>query len=564
MFESSNDPLKRAAAFAKKSSNDPISRRVRELDESDERFDASIRNRDLGGATDAQVRVPAEAEPFREPPPADGGDLEATNEQPVDDTEKIFAELAQLSPVAYDRVRKASAEKLRIRVETLDAEIKSRRPEKIASGSGRSVETESPIPCEEAVNGATLASEICATFKAHLCLEPHAAEAMTLWIFNTYVFDCFETLPILTLTSPQKRCGKTTALGILTALVHKPIPSSNISGPSMFRAIEKWSPTLVIDEADSFLKNDESLRGIINSGHTKTSAFVIRTVGDDHEPKLFSTWAPKIIAGIGGLAETVMDRSIVVTMKRKGPGQSIQKVTNVHRAVMAEQTRKLMRWAIDYGERLKRVNPDVPRLGNDRLEDNWFPLLAIADLLGGDWPTLARDAMKSFSDVQEDESNGVILLKDIAGIFEARRVSIISSSSLVDSLVELEDSPWSEWWKGKPITPRQLARLLKPFGVKPDSRRVNGHSGTVKGYRKSDFDDAFLRYLPNSGIRSGTPEHPIKNKHLNDIRSGTQDLYVPDRNNCNILNNKVCSGVPDKKVENGILGGKNVREGVEV
>ena len=81
-------------------------------------------------------------------------------------------------------------------------------------------------------------------------------------------------------------------------------------------------PTLLIDEADSFLKDNEEMRGILNSGHTKTAAYVIRNVevGGEHKPTRFSTWAPKAIATIRALADTLEDRSIVVTLQRKSPG----------------------------------------------------------------------------------------------------------------------------------------------------------------------------------------------------------------------------------------------------
>ena len=69
---------------------------------------------------------------------------------------------------------------------------------------------------------------------------------------------------------------------------------------------------MLIDEADSFLRNSDELRGVLNSGHTRDSAFVIRTVGEDHEPRRFSTWGAKAIALIGKLPDTLADRSIEV------------------------------------------------------------------------------------------------------------------------------------------------------------------------------------------------------------------------------------------------------------
>jgi hypothetical protein len=116
--------------------------------------------------------------------------------------------------------------------------------------------------------------------------------------------------PLLALTSPEKRCGKTTTLSLLTRLVPRPLLSSNISPAALFRIVEKYCPTLLIDEADSFLRDKEELRGILNSGHTRDAAYVVRTVGDDKEPCRFSTWAPKAVALIGRLSVQALIRYI--------------------------------------------------------------------------------------------------------------------------------------------------------------------------------------------------------------------------------------------------------------
>ena len=49
----------------------------------------------------------------------------------------------------------------------------------------------------------------------------------------------------------------------------------------------------------------------------------------------------------------------------------------------------------------------------------------------------------------------------------------------------------------KPITPSQLAALLKPLKIRPKTHRINGKPD--KGYLYSDFEDSFLRYIPISG-----------------------------------------------------------------
>src|SRR5262249_24304684 len=141
-----------------------------------------------------------------------------------------------------------------------------------------------------------------------------------LWVLYTYCFDKFSISPILAITSPEKRCGKTTLLKILSRLVSRPIPTSNMTASSIFRVIEACHPTLLIDEADSFLRDNEDMRGILNGGNSIEFSNVMRSIGrggGDFEPQVYSVWYPKAIALIGQLPDTLEDRSIVVRMQRK-------------------------------------------------------------------------------------------------------------------------------------------------------------------------------------------------------------------------------------------------------
>src|SRR5262249_50698311 len=154
--------------------------------------------------------------------------------------------------------------------------------------------------------------------------------------------------------------------------------ASNITGSALFRYVEQVRPTLLIDEADSFVKDNEELRGILNSGHTKTAAYVIRNVevNGEHKPRRFSTWAPKAIATIRGLADTLEDRAIIVSLQRKPPGANVERLRKRDNEWFAALRSKAARWAEDNFDRLVVADPQVPEALNDRAADNWRPLLA--------------------------------------------------------------------------------------------------------------------------------------------------------------------------------------------
>ena len=312
--------------------------------------------------------------------------------------DRLVLQLAKLSPLEYDRQRNAIAKKFNIRLETLDREVEKARPS-ASQTSGKDIIFEELDPWLEPVDGAELLNEIVATLYRYVVLPDYAAETIALWIMHTYTFDVVRISPILALTSPEKRCGKTTVMTLLLKLAHRPIQASNISPASLFRATEKWRPTLLIDEADTHLEKSDELRGILNSGHTKDMAFVLRTVGDDHEPRRFSTWAPKAIACIGKLADTLLDRAIHVQMRRKKAGEGVERLKNFDGTNIR---RRCLRWAKDNEKDLKSSDPPIPATLHDRAADNWEPLLAMADIAGGDWPSLARKAAQRLTETDSD------------------------------------------------------------------------------------------------------------------------------------------------------------------
>src|ERR1700730_14776901 len=149
------------------------------------------------------------------------------------------------------------------------------------------------------------------------------ANAVALWCLHTFAFQLFYCTPRVAITSPVKQCGKTTLLDVIQRLTCRPLSTGSITAASVFRAVEIARPTLLIDEADTFLGQMDELRGILNSGHRRGGQ-VIRTVGDNHEPRVFSTHSPCAIAMIGQLPDTLADRSISIQLRRRLPDEKIK------------------------------------------------------------------------------------------------------------------------------------------------------------------------------------------------------------------------------------------------
>lgn len=469
--------------------------------------------------------------------------LEQTGQPP----DMTVSRLSRLSQFEYDRCRKQIAKKMNVRVQTLDVEVGKMRNGD-ATMSKKAHESvpliNDPEPWPEIVDGSKLLDEIAQLLSQYLVLSEGASYAIALWVVHSYVHEASRISPILCITSPDKRCGKTTLLSLLQVLTRRSLPASNITSAATFRAIDKWHPTLIIDEADTFVRENNELRGILNSGHRRDTAQVIRVEGEDFEPRAFSTWTPKAIALIGLPHPTLIDRSIMIHMRRKRPDESVLRLKVDRLTVAKDIQRQAIRWAIDHMQELSESNPDTPKELNDRAADNWETLLAIADAAGGEWPEKARESVKKMNDKENDDSAGVMLLQDINFIFGEQDEINISSADLIKALGEMEDRPWPEWYHGKPITPRQVAKLLKPFGIKP--KNIRDSFRVQKGYEKEQFADAFTRYLPN---QSATQLHSEKDSAILTFQSATDISNVAGHNESNLLKNKECSVVAEKLCE---------------
>jgi putative DNA primase/helicase len=371
-----------------------------------------------------------------------------------------------------------------------------------------------PEPWAHQVDGASLLDEIANVLCRFIILPANEIKAIALWILHTYAIGATSICPILVIKSAEKRCGKTLLLELLLNLVFRPLPASNITAASLFRAIEKYKPTLLLDEADTFLHNNDELKGIINSGYRSSSSYVVRAVGDDFEPKVFNTFGPKAIAQINTPQETIMDRGIIIEMRRKKPDEQSERLRSDRIFENLKHLRqKAMRWAKDNLASLTEWEPQVPTTLNDRAQDSWRPLLAIADLAGKRWAEYGRECAIKLSGENSEASKRALLLSDIKAIFEKAQAKRIASAEICAKLGDIEEHPWPEWRNGLPITVRQLARLLEPLGIRPKQLRMG--EANIRGYELDDFTDVFSRYLPN--LTSATQLQPAPDDGSSDL-----------------------------------------------
>jgi len=412
----------------------------------------------------------------------------------------LINKLKQLTPIAYDRVRITFAKEMGIRPATLDSIIKH---EKTASQKGEKSPFPDIKPWHESINPENLLSDIAQSIKRFIVCENETVIAATLWIAMTWFIDVIQVAPLAIITAPEKRCGKSQLLFLFGQLVKRPLTASNISPSALFRSIDTLQPTLLIDEVDTFLKENHELRGLINAGHTRNAAFIYRTTGEDHTLTQFNLWGAKALAGIGKLNDTLMDRSILLSLRRKLATEQTERLRHAEPQLFKQLAAKLARLAADYSGQILIARPELPNALGDRAQDNWEPLLAIADIAQGDWPQLARKtALKISGNFEQSKSIGVELLADIQDIIESMNTDRITSADLINKLCDDPEKPWRTFNHGHPISPRQLACRMHDYGI--TSTTIRFHSATAKGYLFLQFADAFNRYLSTNKAPSVT------------------------------------------------------------
>jgi hypothetical protein len=317
---------------------------------------------------------------------------------------------------------------------------------------------------------------------------------VALWIVHTYVAPILEQTPYLSITSPEKGCGKSRLLDVLERLVAKPWKTFDASAATLYHKISSQHPTMLLDETDAIFGSrptdrQEALRAIINSGH-RHGATVDRWSVQLQSNESFSVYCPKALAGIGTLPDTIADRSIPIRMQRRTRAEPLARFFERSAEDECAPIREAIKtWAIANAETILYARPDMPEELSDRMQEGCESLFAIADLL--DYGVEARAALVELLTavrVDSDETWQLKLLEDMRTMFEAKGERTLQTMGIV---VELHAYGWDEYGHGLDGT--RLAKLLRPYGIR--SRNVRNEEGVAKGYHSDDFEDAWSRYL---------------------------------------------------------------------
>ncbi|MGH3218973.1 MAG: DUF3631 domain-containing protein [Streptosporangiaceae bacterium] len=359
-----------------------------------------------------------------------------------------------------------------------------------------------------ALDGAQVLDEVHAMLTRYVVFpSAGAADAVTLYAAATHAMPELEFAARLVIRSPVKRCGKSRLLDVLGQLVHKPLITTDISAAALVRSVtEQDPPTIMLDEADAIfgkaLKGDEkaeNLRGILNAGFGRDRPYKrwdVSTRSVENCP----TFAMAVLAGIGAMPDTIEDRAVTLTMRRKAPDEQALKFRlRRDKPKVTAVGDRLAAWVAPLAKELGDAEPQMPEGLNDRAEDAWEALIAIADAAGGPWPARARKAARVLSDAaEEDAADSMRLLADLQAVFGQE--DKLWTQAILDALHRIPEAPWGDWY-GHPLKDRELANLLKPYGIR--SRDVKIGDVNRKGYYREQFIEPWRSYV-HAGKGSAT------------------------------------------------------------
>ncbi len=390
----------------------------------------------------------------------------------------------------------------------------------VEKGTGIAPTWDVPDWDREITDGAALLDEVHAKVREFVTAKPEQIDAVTLWTVGTHTYQWGDFAAYLVLMSAEKRSGKTRVQDVIAPMCHRPIVATHMRAETLFRVLEAHHPSVFIDEAHLYVKKSDDHEAVLNGGFQKNKP-VWRLVGENHEPKKFDIFAPKCLATIGELQDTIMDRAIVIRMERKRADQTVRPwiyAEGIEVTELRPLRQKLSRWTNDNQEDLAHQTPEIPAdlLRNDRAVDYWRGLFAIADTAGGDWPSRARAAAVKLSSeaTSSPETTGTELLADLVKIYYPENkppVDVWPLSNLTFLLNNLSESPWSEINNGKPLTQNKLKTLLRKFGVVSEKRRIGPRSEdrASRGIWRDRLEPLWKAYLRGDTAEVPSPASPV-------------------------------------------------------
>jgi hypothetical protein len=458
--------------------------------------------------------------------------------------------LARLEQLDYDQQRTKIARKFNIRVGTLDDEVKQARPSRPAAEGNGSIPADEPW--EGDVELGDVLDKALVQTRRYIVAEDTLLATIVIWCAHTHTVHNDEVrlqrTPRLAIQSRVKGSGKTTTLEIVRELSARGLLRGSYTASSIFRTIDLLKPTYCLDEADRILRDDKSdLVAVLNNGDRRASAMVERSVpapDGGWQVEIFNTWGAVAFAGIDELPETLQDRSVSARLRKVLANAVPEHLRDGTSIELVELRRQLAAWGSALTELPDPELPEILLHRAGRVGDCWRPLIAIADLAGGQWPALIRKAAENAAVTPGRPSELERLLASIRRAFEAqaekdaaRRAAgdksddkdwpdnqhRLRTPTLLTALLGEQDEDWNTAHRGRPVTAYylkdQLRHLLEPPGAQDWWTGSKDQRTHHSGYHRLQFTKVWETHLAGdvpspspSPVASGASGAPPETK----------------------------------------------------
>jgi hypothetical protein len=437
----------------------------------------------------------------------------------------VMFSAAKLDDLEYATLRRALAKRLNMSADDLDKHVDECRPKQEEgandSMAGSALMLADVQPWHESVQLAPLLDELSQLFRDYIVFQNnHDSYMLGLWVVVTYCVEHFNIAPLVGVTAISRECGKTSLLRILLHLVRKGKGTISLTLATAFRIVDKYHPTLIADEVDKWLQNNPELLTIFLAGHEREFSKVFRCVGEDAEEREFDCFGPKCWAQIGLPDDQLVSRSLVVSLLTKKPSEKVKSWPKVGMPaelndVFIRLQRQCIRWVNDNVDAIRTSQPEVASLDN-RLQDNWYPLLVVATLGSDEWKRRALTAA-GVDAVIAEAGEQITLLRDVRNIFHTHGIDRIPSWLLLADLLLQVESPWAHYERQPDgLSAQQLGQKLRAMGIPSKPMRFekqyllfDKEKNLLKGYQLAWFSNLFERQLAGEQPEDA-PIHELK------------------------------------------------------
>jgi hypothetical protein len=294
------------------------------------------------------------------------------------------------------------------------------------------------------------------------------------WALGTWCYRAFRVFPYLSIRSPEKRCGKSRLLGLLARVCFNASPvTAHPTEAQLYRSAARTGGVQLFDEVETLRGDKErfdALISVLNVGFERGGVVTrLEKRGERFVEEPYEVYAPRVLAGIAGLKDTLEDRALPLFMLRKRRSEPVARLGRTTEAETQTLRQACGLACLTQIERVLSAYDGAPvlleREGiDDRAVDLWSPLVAmtsVADLEDqGQRTRELLDAARELSRVREADADAGTTARLVEAL-DTIRAGYGETITPADLLEALRTRSGWDWLKSG----RRLAGLLNPLGI---------------------------------------------------------------------------------------------------